>query len=398
VDILSKWRYPLDMNGYVDSTGYTAPRAADFRTLIRADVEASWGVAIDWNSDTLLSGLVDAIATRLGTLGEASQAVYDAMQIANATGQQLTNLCQLVGIPRLGATYSQVTMTLTGTAGAIIPGGLIVQGGGTDGRARWVLASTVTLDGAGSGSGVAVAEGAGAVSADSGTITLIATPTAGLLSVTNADPATVGDNEETDAELRRRRQASLQQQGAHSLNAIRASLLGLSGISAAACIDNPSAATTTVQGLSLTAWSVAAVVLPSTLTDAQITGLAKSLYSQVAAGLQLSGDQTATVTGADGYARTVRWFYGSEVGVDVDVVLNLKSGYELADVQAEVEAAIAGYFDGLTLGDAARRLALLTLIGGIEGIVGCFLQLDGGIVDVTALLSERLIAGVVSIS
>ena len=384
--------------GYVDSTGYRAPRASDFRTLIRADVEASWGVAIDWNSDTLLSGLVDAIATRLGTLGEASQAVYDAMQIANATGQQLTNLCQLVGIPRLGATYSQVTMTLTGTAGAIVPGGLIVQGGGTDGRARWVLADTVTLDGAGTGSGVAVAEEAGAVSADSGTVTLIATPTAGLLSVTNADPATVGDNEETDAELRRRRQASLQQQGAHSLNAIRASLLSLSGISAAACIDNPSASTATVQGLSLTAWSVAAVVLPSTLTDAQITELAKSLYSQVPAGLQLSGDQTATVTGADGYARTVRWFYGSEVTVDVDVVLNLKSGYELADVQAEVEAAIAGYFDGLTLGDAARRLALLTLIGGIEGIIGCFLQLDGGIVDVTALLSERLVAGTVSIS
>ena len=383
---------------FADATGYRAPRAADFRALIRADVEASWGVAIDWTSDTFLSGLVDAVATRLGTLGEASQAVYDALQIANATGQQLTNLCLLVGIPRLDPTYSQVTMTLTGTAGAVIPGGLIVQGGGVDGRARWVLADTVTLNGSGSGSGVAVAEEAGAVSADSDTITLIATPTAGLLSVTNPNPAAEGQDAETDTDLRRRRQASLQQQGAHSLNAIRASLLNLDGITAAACVDNASSTTTTVQGLSLIPWSVAAVVLPDALTDAQRSALAISLYSQVKAGSQMSGDQTATVTDAAGYEQVVKWFYGTSVSVDVGAVLNLQTGYELSDVQAQVEAAITGYFDGLTLGDAARRLALLTLIGGIEGIIGCFLTLDSGILDVTALLSERLIVGAVSVT
>lgn len=386
------------MGDYLDASGYTAPRAADFRTLIRADVEASWGVAIDWATDTFLSSLVDAIATRLGTLGEASQAVYDALSVANATGQQLDNLCLIVGISREAATYSQATLSLVGTAAAVIPAGLIVQGGGTDGRARWISADNVTLSGGGTGSGVVVAETAGAVQADAGTLTLIATPTAGLASVTNAAPASVGTDVESDADLRRRRQASLQQQGAHSLNAIRAELLALDGITAAGCIDNPTSDTATVQGVSLLPWSVAAVVLPSSLTDAQKTALATSLYAQIPAGIYASGNQSATVYGADGYARTIRWYYGANVAVNVSAVLNLETGYELADVQDEVEALIASYFEGLTLGDTARRLALLTLIGGVEGVVGCVLLLNAAPADVTALLSERLIAGTVSVT
>lgn len=386
------------MGTYVDSTGYTAPRAADFRAAIRSAVEAGWGVAVDWDRDTLISAMVDAVATELGTVSEATQAIYDAMQVGNATGQQLDNLCTIVGVSRKAATPSQAILTLTGTAGAVIPSGLIVQGGGTDGRARWRLSATVTLDGAGAGEGVIVAEEAGAVQADADAIRLIATPTAGLSNVTNPDPATIGTDVESDADLRRRRQASLQQQGAHSLTAIRAELLALDGIAAAAVIDNPTPDTTTVQGVSLAGYSVAAIVLPSTLTDVQRSALAASLYAQIPAGIYASGDESAQVYGADGYARTIRWYYGTDVSVDVSATLTLATGYELADVSGQAEAAIAAYFGGLTLGDAARTLAILTAIAAIEGVIGCALTLDGNPADVTALLSERLVTGAVVVS
>lgn len=373
--------------------GYTAPRAADFLAVIVSAIEESWEITIDPAADVRLYRLLTVMADQLGQLGEAGQALYDGFGVGNASGLQLDNLCVLVGVTRNAATYSQATVTLTGTTGTIILAGSIVEGGGSDGRARWRVSANVTLAG-GTGSGVVVAIDAGVVEADAAAIDAIVTPISGWTAVTNAAAATPGEARESDATLRRRRQASLQIAGSRSLNAIRAHLLAVDGVQAAVVVDNTSLVTATVEGLSLVAKSVGIVVYPATLTTAQKEEVVGVLYDHVPAGISCANgsDVVSTVTGGDGFGKVITFDYADEVLVNVVVTVTLDTGYELADVSDAVETIVADYFLALNVGDAARRLALGSLIYvGVDGVNGASITFNAVGADLTADATEILI-------
>ena len=372
----------------ISDEGYTAPRAADFLTLIRSAFEERTGLVIEWDNDTFLGNLTAIMAEQLGDLAEASQAVYDAFDVNNATGLQLDNLALLVGVTRTEATYSTVLLTLTGTSGTIIREGALVQGGGPDGTTRWATTEDVTISG-GTATVIAQAEDPGAVEADAGELTTIVTPFSGWTSVTNADPATAGEERESDAALRKRRQQSLQTGGSRSLNAIRAAILALDGVEAATVIENTSIASAVVEGLTLAAKSIAVIVYPSTLTDDQKAGVAQAIYETIPAGISTNGtDVVATVTGLDGFSKTVKFDYASALEVDVAITVNLADGYELEDVEEPVQEAVSDYFLTLGVGDAVRRLSILALVAAIDGIDGAVLLLNGGAVDIVPDTTE----------
>ena len=165
------------------SAGYTPIRSAEYLTLLRAAIATELVAAgitaeIDWAADTILGTITSVTAASLGRLGEVAQAVYDARSPNNATGAQLDDLCTIVGVSRLDATYSTAAVTLTGTSGTIIPAGSVVSGGGTDGLARWTLAASVTLA-SGTGTGAVTAEDVGAIAAAIGEIDAIITSSPG---------------------------------------------------------------------------------------------------------------------------------------------------------------------------------------------------------------------------
>ena len=72
----------------------------------------------------------------------------------------------------------------------------------------------------------------GPIAALTGTLTEIDTPVTGLDSVTNKEDATPGRDEETDSELKVRRENALQVSGAGTLESIRSRLLDLAGVTA----------------------------------------------------------------------------------------------------------------------------------------------------------------------
>lgn len=378
--------------------GYTAPRAADFLTLIRDGYEERTGLTIEWDADTFLGTITAIMADQLGDLAEAGQAVYDAFDVNNASGLQLDNLALIVGVTRTPATYSTCSVTLTGTNGTIVREGSIVEGGGEDGHARWEVSENVTIAG-GTATVIVTAQEAGATEADAAEIVTIVTPIDGWATVTNAAPATAGSDRESDAALRKRRQASLQTAGSRSLNALRANLLELDGVQAAVVVDNATASTATVEGLSLLPHSIGVVIYPSTLTDAQKQEIAETIYDQLAAGIATNGTGTiATVTGADGYSKTIKWDYASDETVNVAAVLTLAAGYELDDVQEEAEEAITDYLLALDVGEAARILAILALLAAIEGIAGAALTLNGVAADVDPDATALCVLGTLAVT
>jgi len=383
--------------------GFTAARQADYLTRIRNEYEARL-VALgftqlpDWERDTFLGQVTEIMAWELGQLSEVTQAIYDARSVSNATGLQLDNLALIVGVTRQEASKGTVTLTCTGTNGTVITQGKIVEGGGSDGKARWVVSEDATISG-GTVDVVAVAEDAGQVVATAGQITTIVTAVAGWSAVTNAAAADPGTARETDGELRARRQRALQAAGATSTNAILSALLDLDEVTGATVVDNPTGATATVDGISVAAYGVAAVVSPNTLTTAEQAVVAEALYSHLGAGTATSGSTSATVTKRDGRSHTVRFSMAADSAVSVAWVLAMQPGYVVGDVDDALLELVTDYFMTLAPGDTVYPTPLIALAATIDGIANVTsLTLAGGSSPVTHTALQQPVLGANSVA
>ena len=393
--------------------GLEALRTADYLTLVRDALTAELAARgltgpADYDRDTFLGAVTAVMAAQLGDLSEALQAVYDARDPGNATGVQLSSLAVVSGITRNEATPSTVVLTLAGDAGTEIPQGRTVRGGGPDGLSLWDLQEDAVIGGGGTIDATFVAQVAGATAAIAGTTWELITPVSGWTGATNAADAILGDDRETDDELRIRMQQSVQAGGTASINAIRAKLLeltldGVQILTAVGVVENVSNIAATIEGISMAPHSVGVVIYPSTISTAQLAVVVRSIYDNVAAGIETSGTSSATVTGLDLLAKTIRWSYPALVGVTVGVVVEVEppsttnpTPPTFAEVQPQVEAAIEEYGATLSIGDDVRELPIFQAVAAVEGVrsitVTLTVPLDPGKVqptgDVLILLSE----------
>lgn len=377
------------MSGLTDQ-GYEALRTADFLAAFWDQLESDTGLTLNRTADSPLAMIALLHASRLNDVSEASQALYDAFDPGNATGISLDVLGQVRGVPRDEATFSQATVTLTGSATLFIPVGRIVRGGGADGLARWLTTADVTLAG-GTGSVVVQAEDAGTVEAIPGEIDEIVTPLDGWTAVTNAAAASEGDDRESDSAYRVRQQRSLAVAGGRSLPALRTAIDAVEGVTNVIAIDNRSDSAVTVSGVSLNAHSVAVIVYPNTLTSAQLAEVATLIFDGVSGGIETMGTgEVRTVTDDAGYPQTVKWDYATAVPTASGITVVLEVGFALADVEATIQALVVAYYAALAVGEPSRILAIQGLVAGVDGVTGATVLIAGAAVDVVPDLDEIL--------
>lgn len=343
----------------VDDSGFIAPRASDFASLMRDAVDAELvdrGLpAVDWDSDLVFSIILDVVAVRLGLGAEADQALYDAAVPNNATGIHADDIGAIQGVPRLESTQSSATVTLGGTSGTVVVEGKRVRGGGELGTSEWALTEDCTIP----GDVLVRAVDTGATEAGVGEVDEIVTPVAGWTTVTNAAVATPGRDRETDAAYALRRAQSLANRGSGTLAAIQSRLLALDFITGAYVINNRSAATVVVQGLSLQPHSVSVVLYPSTLTDDEKEEVAELLYRHIDPGVYLNGAVTQAVIRDDSYEETVRWGWASTLTVNIAAVVVLEAGYSLVDVETPIDEAVTAWWSANSrLGQAVDDIEL----------------------------------------
>lgn len=83
-----------------------------------------------------------------------------------------------------------------------------------------------------------IAEEVGAIAVPAYSLTEIKTPVSGFLSITNAQSGIIGNDIENDAHLRARRKSSLSLSGSGTLDAIRAAILNITGVTSASIYEN----------------------------------------------------------------------------------------------------------------------------------------------------------------
>lgn len=363
--------------------GFEALRASDFLATIREDFEAfvaaEFGETVDWAEDVVLAELTAIMAQRLGAISEAAQAVYDSTDPAAAQGVQLSTQAAMVGVLRNAATASTVTLTLSGTAGTLVPSGKVVQGGGANGAAQWRTTADATIGSGGTVTVAAECTETGPVEADGGDITTIVSPVVGWSSVTNAAAATTGTATESDAALRLRRATRLRASTGRSLEAIRTALLDLDYLEGALVIDNPSEEAATVRGIALPGCSYLAVLYPAPATTERQREVLTLLYDYAPFGIEPAGtDVTGEVAGSDGNPKAVGYDVATSVTVDITFTVTMATGYDATDAIEALTDAIEAFLLTLRPGDPVYGLQLLGLASDIGGILDAAVTIDGG--------------------
>jgi uncharacterized phage protein gp47/JayE len=338
---------------YVDDDGLHLPTYNDILEKRIDDAKAIFGEDIYLANDSPDYQMLANESLLLYETMQAIQYAYNQMSPVTAVGVGLSSLVQLNGLTRQAASYSTCDVTLTGTSAATITNGKVQDEAGN----LWALPTPITLQAAGSPVGstyeltvTATCETAGAVIALAGDINVIVTPTAGWTSVTNASAATVGQDAETDAELRTRQAVSVALPSQTMLAGTLAAIAALDNVTRYAIYENPTNSTSVsdpdVPFEGAPEHSITCVVEGGAIQD-----IAKAIYYNRGLGCYTNGDIETTIDDTEyGTSTIIRFYRPVEVPVYIKIELHQLTGY-LMDTDDDIKEAIAEYINNLGIGD-----------------------------------------------
>lgn len=328
------------------SAGLTTPTLAEIKAEMEAEIRALISDRIDLSADSPVGQLITIHARQVRKVWETVEAIYAAMDPAGASGVTLARLAALTGTYPDPATFSTVTATVNVDPGTYAAGTLVayVTGRPAD---RFVNANAVVNSG---GSAAEfdvsfVAETAGPVPAPSGTL-VERVPVAGWNSVTNDADAVLGEDAETDPELRARRIAEIDTLGSARVEAIRSDILQVDGVTQAFVIENDTEAE--VDGVP--PLSIEAVVYgPASPSTADNEAVAEAIFNSKAGGVRTFGGTSITVLDDQGFYHEINFTRAALVPVALEIELTYQEpDYpgDAAVIAKIVERAAAFYRAG----------------------------------------------------
>lgn len=347
------------------SDGFVKKRQTDIKSEIEADLKTAFGDNISLIPQSVFGQIVGIFSEREAELWDMSENVYLSQYPSTAQGDQLSNVVMFNGITRQEATSSTATLTLTGTDGTIISAGASFST--SDTKKAFLTDSDATISG-GTATVTATAEFTGATEAVAGTITVIDNPLFGLDSVTNATDADVGSDEETDAELRERRELSTVALGQNLVDALFGRVSNLDGVTDALVISN---GTDAVDANGIPAHQFLTVVRGGTNAD-----IANAVWINTPQGILSFGSITEVITDSQGFQQNVKFSRPTDIDIYFDVTVTTDTNYPV-DGDAQIKAAIATYGnDNFSIGDDIIYSQFYTPINSIPGVLTVVLKVD----------------------
>ncbi len=211
-------------------------------------------------------------------------------------------------------------------------------------------------------------ESVGPLAANAVTLTVIETPVAGWDSCTNTLDAEIGNDDETDAQLRTRRQASLAFPGSGTEEAIRSKLLQVEDVVSATVFSNR---TNVIDGAGRPPKSFEAVVLGGTDND-----IADSIWANMPIGIEPFGSTTVIIVDSQGFNQTIKFSRPTPVRIYVKATLVKGADYPVGGDEAVKENIVEYGQLNFSVGDDVILNELYTPINLVEGVIGITLLVD----------------------
>lgn len=280
----------------LDADGLQTKSLNELITELEDGLKAIYGSDINVDSNSPDGQLINLFSQASIDLRELLTEIYNSMNPDNASGSILDERVTFNNIERKGGTFTiepidfttTQTVTLQGLdADAVDPDGTGYTIQDNEGN-EFILIDSATLV-AGSYTKNFRAKNIGQVETTLGTIQTPVTIILGVTSIDNTTgPINIGQNEETDAQLRVRRQFSVAINSEGYLDGLLALLLNLDGVTEAKVFEN---ITNAVDADGIEAHGIWAIVEGGANTD-----IADVIYSKKSYGANMTGAVTVDIT------------------------------------------------------------------------------------------------------
>ena len=330
----------------VDETGISAPPFETIIASLKTKFQAIYGNDIYLDADSQDGQMLAMLATCINDANNGAIAVYNQFSPATAQGAGLSSNVKLNGITRHSPSNSTCDVLVVGVAGTVI-----ANGAASDGANKWLLPVSVTIPNSGQITVTATCSNVGAISAPSGTITQIATPTYGWQSVSNPSAAAVGNPVEDDSALRKRQAISVANPASTVLTAIAGGVANLSGVTSVHAYEND---TNSTDANGLPPHSITLVV-----NGGDSTQIATAIALRKTEGCYTNGTTLVAVPDTYGNASNIRFYRPTLKNIAVAITLKALSGYTSV-IGEEVKAAVAAYISGLDVGASVMQTRVIS--------------------------------------
>jgi uncharacterized phage protein gp47/JayE len=326
----------------ITAAGLTVPGLTDIQQFYLSAFQAIYGSTIYQQPDDKDLQMIVAFGMKVNDVMQAVQLAYNARSPLTAVGTDLDSIVKLNGLVRGGATQSTCPLVLSGAAGSPIINGVINDPVGN----AWALPPSVTIGPSGTATATATCSTPGPIAAVAGTITRISTPTAGWVSVTNPQAATLGQLAETDSQLRARQAISVALPGMTMLQSAIAAIAASENVTRYDVVENPTGA---VDALGNPAHSLTAVVEGG--ADAVV---AQAIYSKRGIGCFTHGTTTVEVSDPiNGTTIPISFDRPTYVPIFVTMTVHGQNGFTSTTVIA-IQTAIVTYLNSLQIGESVN--------------------------------------------
>ena len=293
------------MPNILDGNGLQTQTQQELLSYFTSQYQAIYGADINLDSSTPDGQMMNIFIQVILDLEDLLVQIYNSFDPDNAIGVVLDQRVAINGIQRQGGTYTVTPVTLVLTQSVNLYGldqtsqlpYTVADNAGN----QWILLTTELGVGPGTVSYNFRAATPGANLTIPNTITVPVTIVLGVASVNNpTNYIVLGENEESDAALKVRRQqsVSLASQGYYA--GLLAALENINGVSSAFVYENDTDATDANGIPSHSIW----VIVAGSGAPASI---AQAIYTKRNAGCGMKGSQTYTITQVDGSPFVIQW-------------------------------------------------------------------------------------------
>lgn len=330
------------MTNAVTSTGLSVDNLATITSRIVAGMQSIYGADINVDQNSPDGQQIGIFSQIIEDVLEFLVAINNGFDPDQAIGAILDQRVAINNIQRMGGTYTVQSISITVNSTVTLSGldgnynsptgtGYTVQDSSGN---QFILATTDTLT-AGTTSVDFRAANIGAVSVPINTITNQVTIIPGVTAVNNPTTATtVGQNQETDAQLRTRRQQSVALSTTGYLNGLLGAIQALPGVTEAVLYENDTGST---DGNGTPAHTVWLVVAGGAASD-----IANEIYNRKSYGCGLRGAQTFDITTASGTTFVAKWDNPTSETLYIRFTIQtIPSGSGFSFNQTAIKAAIA---------------------------------------------------------
>jgi uncharacterized phage protein gp47/JayE len=316
---------------YVTSAGLITPTLEELLAEVATDQRAKVDPLLDTSAESPIGQLNGIVMSKVREAFEIIQIGWDSRNPDNAEGQLLVAVSAITGTQKAPATPSRFTgakrLVLDLDAGAEVAIGTTFAVDGDD-NTRFTTTKIVKAEVAGvptAGFYYAEAEctRTGPVACNAETLTVIVTPVIGLKSVINPTDAILGTNEDTDAELRERREKELRATGSGTVDAIGADVQdievdGAKPVLETTVLEND---TDAVDGNGLPPHSLEVLVWDGPAADTDNDIIAQTIWDSKGGGIQLVGNTSGEAVDRLGVTRVVPFSRPDLIPIKIRVTL-----------------------------------------------------------------------------